>query len=188
MISPTFPPVIINDAITSVYSVIAVWIPVTSVPTSLATVAIAVFITVVSRAMTNCPAASVSRTNPVPLTRRSPATAAPTLRCARGAAGSPGHACRRGSPGHQRVSGIAASSCASGDSSGSPIISTHKHTGEIELDCPTSRAVARGGPRRRPGPALGGVSVGLPDRARGLLVCPTSRNPYNPSRKPREGR
>src|SRR3954471_16573288 len=64
-ISPIFPPVIISDAITSVYAVIAVWIPVTVVPTSFATVAIAVFITVVSSAMTNCPAASVSRTIPV---------------------------------------------------------------------------------------------------------------------------
>ena len=41
---------------------IAVWIPVTVVPRSLATVAIAVFITVVSSAMTNWPAASVMRT------------------------------------------------------------------------------------------------------------------------------
>ena len=31
-ISPSFPPVIINDAITSVYSVIAVWIPVIAGP------------------------------------------------------------------------------------------------------------------------------------------------------------
>ncbi len=41
----------------------AVWIPVTVVPRSLATVAIAVFMTVVSRAMTNWPAASVSSTS-----------------------------------------------------------------------------------------------------------------------------
>jgi len=40
----------------------AVWIPVTVVPRSLATVAIAVFMTVVSRAITNCPAARVIRT------------------------------------------------------------------------------------------------------------------------------
>ena len=53
-----------NDAITSVYSVIASWIPVTSVPTSLATVAIAVFITVMSRAITNCADANVSSTRP----------------------------------------------------------------------------------------------------------------------------
>ena len=64
-ISPTFPPVIISDAITSVYRVIAVWIPVTVVSRSFATVAIAVFITVVSRAITNWPAASVSSTTPV---------------------------------------------------------------------------------------------------------------------------
>src|SRR3954470_498933 len=64
-ISPTLPPVIISDAITSVYIVIAVWIPVTVVSRSLATVAIAVFITVVSRAITNWPAPSVNRTTPV---------------------------------------------------------------------------------------------------------------------------
>ncbi len=64
-ISPTLPPVIISEAITSAYIVIAVWIPVTVVLMSLATVAIAVFITVVSRAITNCPAASVSSTIPV---------------------------------------------------------------------------------------------------------------------------
>src|SRR3954471_24358783 len=64
-ISPTLPPVIISDAITSVYIVIAVWIPVTVVSRSLATVAIAVFITVVSSAITNWPAASVARTTPV---------------------------------------------------------------------------------------------------------------------------
>src|SRR5215213_7289501 len=54
-----------SDAITSVYIVIAVWIPVTVVSRSLATVAIAVFITVVSSAITNWPAASVARTTPV---------------------------------------------------------------------------------------------------------------------------
>ena len=64
MISPTLPPVIMKDAITSVYSVIASWIPVTSVPTSLATVAIAVFITVMSRAITNWADANVSSTRP----------------------------------------------------------------------------------------------------------------------------
>src|SRR3954453_20117873 len=69
-ISPTLPPVIISDAITSVYIVIAVWIPVTVVSRSLATVAIAVFMTVVSSAITNWPAASVARTTPVaPATR-----------------------------------------------------------------------------------------------------------------------
>src|SRR4051812_32967843 len=44
----------------------AVWIPVMVVPTSLATVAIAVFITVVSRAITNWPEARVNSTIPVP--------------------------------------------------------------------------------------------------------------------------
>ena len=58
---PTLPPVIMKDAITNVYSVIASWIPVTSVPTSLATVAIAVFITVMSRAITNCADADSAR-------------------------------------------------------------------------------------------------------------------------------
>src|SRR4051794_24699521 len=69
-ISPILPPVIISDAITSVYIVIAVWIPVTVVSRSLATVAIAVFITVVSSAITNWPAANVISTIPV-----APATA-----------------------------------------------------------------------------------------------------------------
>ena len=55
---------IINDAITSVYSVIAVWIPVTVVPTSLATVAIDTFITELSSVIRNCPAASVASTVP----------------------------------------------------------------------------------------------------------------------------
>ena len=55
---------IINDAITNVYSVIAVWIPVTVVPTSLATVAIDTFITELSSVIRNCPAASVARTVP----------------------------------------------------------------------------------------------------------------------------
>src|SRR5215203_2382459 len=65
MISPILPPVIISDAITNVYIVMAVWMPVTVVSRSLATVAIAVFITVVSSAITNWPAASVVRTTPV---------------------------------------------------------------------------------------------------------------------------
>jgi hypothetical protein len=42
-----------NIAMTSVYIVIAVWIPVTVVPTSLATVAIATFMTELSRSMRN---------------------------------------------------------------------------------------------------------------------------------------
>ncbi len=61
-IAPIFPPVIISDAITSVYIVIAVWMPVTVVSRSLATVAIDTFITDESRIITNCAAASVSRT------------------------------------------------------------------------------------------------------------------------------
>src|SRR4051812_44250514 len=64
MISPTLPPVIISDAITNVYIVMAVWIPVTVVSRSLATVAMAVFMTVVSIATTNWPAARVSSTTP----------------------------------------------------------------------------------------------------------------------------
>jgi hypothetical protein len=66
MIPPSFPPVIMSVAITSVYSVIAVWMPVTSVPTSSATVAIATFITEVSSVIRNWPAASVSRTSVAP--------------------------------------------------------------------------------------------------------------------------
>src|SRR6478752_10107280 len=62
MIAPTLPPVIMNAAITSVYIVIAVWIPVTSVPTSAATTGIETFITELSRAITNWPAASAART------------------------------------------------------------------------------------------------------------------------------
>jgi hypothetical protein len=53
MSAPTLPPVIMSVAITSVYSVIAVWMPVTSVPTSSATVAIATFITDVSSVIRN---------------------------------------------------------------------------------------------------------------------------------------
>src|SRR3954470_13686766 len=54
-------------AITSVYSVIAVWIPVTVVPTSSATVAIDTFITELSRVIRNWPEASVKRTRLVEL-------------------------------------------------------------------------------------------------------------------------
>ena len=42
----------------------AVWMPVTVVPTSLATVAIETFMTEVSRAMRNWPAESVNRMSP----------------------------------------------------------------------------------------------------------------------------
>src|SRR5215204_5598603 len=67
MIEPTFPPVTMNMAMTRVYRGIAVWMPVTVVPTSLATVAMDTFMTELSRVIRNCPAARVSRTNPVPL-------------------------------------------------------------------------------------------------------------------------
>src|SRR5690349_419878 len=53
----------------------AVWMPVIVVPTSLATVAIAVFITVVSSAMTNCPEASVASTRVEAFARASPLAA-----------------------------------------------------------------------------------------------------------------
>jgi hypothetical protein len=45
-----------------VYIVMAVWMPVTVVPTSLATVAMATFITEVSNVIKNCADASVSNT------------------------------------------------------------------------------------------------------------------------------
>src|SRR3954452_8806295 len=61
-----------NAAITSVYMVIAVWIPVIVVPRSSATVAIDTFITELSSIIRNCPAHSVNRTIP--------AAAAPALR------------------------------------------------------------------------------------------------------------
>ena len=44
----------------------AVWMPVTVVPTSLATVAIDTFMTELSRVIRNCPEAKVPRTSPVP--------------------------------------------------------------------------------------------------------------------------
>ena len=62
MIWPILPPVIMNAAITNVYIVIAVWMPVTVVPTSLATVAIDTFITDVSSVIRNCAEASVRST------------------------------------------------------------------------------------------------------------------------------
>src|SRR5215467_8988645 len=69
IIAPTLAPVIISIAITSVYIVIAPWIPVTVVPTSLATVAMDTFMTDVSSVIRNCPVASVSRTTVAPLVR-----------------------------------------------------------------------------------------------------------------------
>ncbi len=53
MIAPILPPVIMNEAITSVNRVIAVWIPVTVVPRSLATDWIDTFMTDVSRVIRN---------------------------------------------------------------------------------------------------------------------------------------
>jgi len=53
IIDPILPPVIISIAMTSVYSVMAAWIPVTVVWTSLATVAIATFMTELSRVIRN---------------------------------------------------------------------------------------------------------------------------------------
>ena len=64
MIEPILPPVTMHIAMTSVYSVIAVWIPVTVVPTSSATVAIDTFITELSRVIRNCAEARVTRTAP----------------------------------------------------------------------------------------------------------------------------
>ena len=63
MIAPILAPVIISAAITSVYAVIAPWIPVTVVPTSFATVAIETFITELSSVIRNCPVASVRSTS-----------------------------------------------------------------------------------------------------------------------------
>src|SRR3954470_7468951 len=74
MIAPTFAPVIISDAITSVYAVIAPWMPVTVVPTSFATVAIETFITELSRVIRNCPLASVNSTSVAPPARADGAT------------------------------------------------------------------------------------------------------------------
>jgi hypothetical protein len=70
---PIFPPVIISEAITSVYSVIAVWMPVTVVPTSFATVAIETFITELSSVIRNCADASVINTPPEAFAVRSDA-------------------------------------------------------------------------------------------------------------------
>src|ERR687898_3491454 len=69
MIAPILAPVIISAAITSVYAVIAPWIPVTVVPTSFATVAIETFITELSSVIRNWPDASVSNTSVAPVAR-----------------------------------------------------------------------------------------------------------------------
>ena len=72
MFDPILPPVSINVAITSVYRVMAVWMPVIVVPRSLATVAMDTFITELSRVMRNWPAARVGRTRPAPVAAARP--------------------------------------------------------------------------------------------------------------------
>src|ERR1039457_488004 len=67
--APILPPVIISDAITSVYKVIAVWMPVTVVPMSAATWRIETFMTELSRVIKNWPEARTPRTKPLPATR-----------------------------------------------------------------------------------------------------------------------
>ena len=62
MMLPTLPPTIMRQAITSVYNVMAVWMPVTVVPTSWATVAMETFMTELSSVMTNWPVASTKST------------------------------------------------------------------------------------------------------------------------------
>src|SRR4026209_1121592 len=62
MIDPIFPPVIISIAMTSVYSTMAVWIPVIMVPRSSATVAMDTFMTEELSAIRNWAAQSVIRT------------------------------------------------------------------------------------------------------------------------------
>ena len=72
MIEPILPPVTISIAITSVYRTMAVWMPVMVVLRSLATVAIDTFMTELSSAIRNCPAASVRSTTPAPSAVRAP--------------------------------------------------------------------------------------------------------------------
>src|SRR5215831_3198229 len=81
IMAPIFAPVIISIAITSVYIVIAPWIPVTVVPTSFATVAIDTFMTEVSSVIRNCPVASVSKTTVAP-PARVPIGASTVVMCA----------------------------------------------------------------------------------------------------------
>ena len=83
MIAPIFAPVIISAAITSVYAVIAPWIPVTVVPTSFATVAIETFITELSSVIRNCPVASVSSTSMAGAARPAEALTGTTPACSR---------------------------------------------------------------------------------------------------------
>src|SRR6476646_3665580 len=75
MIVPSLPPVIIRVAITRVYRVIAVWMPVIVVPRSAATVGMDTFITELSSVIRNWLAASTARTRPAP--ERAGAAAAP---------------------------------------------------------------------------------------------------------------
>src|SRR6476659_5106863 len=66
MIVPSLPPVIIKVAMTRVYIVIAVWIPVIVVPRSAATVGMETFITELSRVIRNWLLASTASTSPEP--------------------------------------------------------------------------------------------------------------------------
>ena len=66
MMVPSLPPVIIRVAITSVYSVMALWMPVIVVPRSAATVAIDTFITELSSVIRNWLLANTARTRPAP--------------------------------------------------------------------------------------------------------------------------
>jgi hypothetical protein len=77
--------IIISDAITSVYRVMAVWIPVMLVPRSCATVAMDTFITEMSMAMRNWPAHSTASTVPEP-DRAGGASGCPVLTGMRAAA------------------------------------------------------------------------------------------------------
>ena len=70
IIEPILPPVTISIAITSVYSTMALWIPVTVVCRSSATVAIETFMTELSSAIRNWPAASVRSTAEAPFAAR----------------------------------------------------------------------------------------------------------------------
>jgi hypothetical protein len=73
-----------NAAITSVYTVIALWMPVTVVPTSFATVAMETFMTDVSSVIKNCADANVSSTIPVPVVEGEASARMAILRTLRG--------------------------------------------------------------------------------------------------------
>ena len=66
MMAPILPPVIMNAAMTSVYMVIAVWMPETVVPTSWATDWMETFMTDASRVMRNWPDDRTKSTRPPP--------------------------------------------------------------------------------------------------------------------------